>query len=199
VIAFTCATFLAGPQALGIGKASAATPTPPLAKPAAADPWATVAVKPLAPRSRKWRAGLVGALVLLPLLAVGVYFLLAGGGRQNEDGVQAASGPRDPKTGDGVKVPEGGAPAPKKDKTRDVVVVPKLHASLPKNPKIGDVVEVPLTASLKMKCAWVPPGDSWLGGGGGKPGTKKFTLNEGLWCGTYLHAADERASRTARR
>jgi formylglycine-generating enzyme required for sulfatase activity len=36
-----------------------------------------------------------------------------------------------------------------------------------------------------MQFAWVPPGDSWLGGGGGKPGTKPFTLRRGLWCGVY--------------
>jgi formylglycine-generating enzyme required for sulfatase activity len=36
-----------------------------------------------------------------------------------------------------------------------------------------------------MGFAWVPPGDSWLGGGDGKPGTKKFTLSQGLFCGVY--------------
>ena len=36
-----------------------------------------------------------------------------------------------------------------------------------------------------MKFAWVPPGKSWLGGGGGKPGTQEFTLPQGLWCGVY--------------
>jgi formylglycine-generating enzyme required for sulfatase activity len=51
--------------------------------------------------------------------------------------------------------------------------------------KIGDVIEVRLTSELKMKLAWVPPGRSWLGGGGGKPGTQEFTLAKGLWCGVY--------------
>jgi formylglycine-generating enzyme required for sulfatase activity len=51
--------------------------------------------------------------------------------------------------------------------------------------KIGDIIEVPLTASLKMKFAWVPPGTSWLGGGDGKPGQQQFTLPNGLWCGVY--------------
>ncbi len=36
-----------------------------------------------------------------------------------------------------------------------------------------------------MKFAWVPPGKGWLGGGDGKPGTKEFTLAQGLWCGVY--------------
>jgi formylglycine-generating enzyme required for sulfatase activity len=54
-------------------------------------------------------------------------------------------------------------------------------------PKIGDII----TNSLGMTFAWVPPGDSWLGehysssGGDGKPGTTKFTLPRGLWCGVY--------------
>jgi formylglycine-generating enzyme required for sulfatase activity len=42
-----------------------------------------------------------------------------------------------------------------------------------------------ITNSLGMAFAWVPPGDSWLGGGDGKPGTKAFTLKQGLWCGVY--------------
>ena len=44
---------------------------------------------------------------------------------------------------------------------------------------------VALGPGVEMKFAWVPPGESWLGGGGGKPGTKQFTLKEGLWCGVY--------------
>ena len=51
--------------------------------------------------------------------------------------------------------------------------------------KIGDIIELPLDSSLKVKFAWVPPGTSWLGGGGGKPGPEKFTLAKGLWCGVY--------------
>lgn len=51
--------------------------------------------------------------------------------------------------------------------------------------KIGDTIEVSLTEALRMKLAWVPPGKSWLGGGGGDPGTQKFTLSKGLWCGVY--------------
>jgi formylglycine-generating enzyme required for sulfatase activity len=42
-----------------------------------------------------------------------------------------------------------------------------------------------ITNSLDMKFAWVPPGQSWLGGGGGKPGSTPFTLPAGLWCGVY--------------
>jgi formylglycine-generating enzyme required for sulfatase activity len=38
---------------------------------------------------------------------------------------------------------------------------------------------------LGLRLAWVPPGTSWLGGGGGKRGRKKFTLGQGLWCGVY--------------
>jgi formylglycine-generating enzyme required for sulfatase activity len=36
-----------------------------------------------------------------------------------------------------------------------------------------------------MKCAWVPAGQSWLGGGGGTEGTTPFSLEKGLWCGVY--------------
>jgi formylglycine-generating enzyme required for sulfatase activity len=50
----------------------------------------------------------------------------------------------------------------------------------------GEVINVSLVPGVEMKFAWVPPGDSWLGGGGGKPGTKPFTLKQGLWCGVYL-------------
>jgi formylglycine-generating enzyme required for sulfatase activity len=31
----------------------------------------------------------------------------------------------------------------------------------------------------------VPPGKSWLGGGGGTPGAQEFTLPKELWCGVY--------------
>jgi formylglycine-generating enzyme required for sulfatase activity len=51
--------------------------------------------------------------------------------------------------------------------------------------KIGDVIEAPLTSTLKLKLAWVPPGRSWLGGGGDRSGTQEFTLPKGLWCGVY--------------
>jgi serine/threonine protein kinase len=47
--------------------------------------------------------------------------------------------------------------------------------------KVGDTI----TAALGMKFAWVPPGKSWLGGGGGNPGDTPFTLEQGLWCGIY--------------
>ena len=36
-----------------------------------------------------------------------------------------------------------------------------------------------------MEFVWVPVGDSWLGGGGGTPGTRKFRLEDGLWAGAY--------------
>jgi formylglycine-generating enzyme required for sulfatase activity len=63
----------------------------------------------------------------------------------------------------------------------------ELEITSPAQPrgKIGDVIEVLLTSVLKMKLAWVPPGQSWLGGGNGTPGRKKFTLPEELWCGVY--------------
>jgi formylglycine-generating enzyme required for sulfatase activity len=47
--------------------------------------------------------------------------------------------------------------------------------------RIGDR----MSNDLGMKFAWVPPGKTWLGGGGGKPGTQEFTLAKGLWCGVY--------------
>jgi len=36
-----------------------------------------------------------------------------------------------------------------------------------------------------MTCAWVPPGQGWLGGGGGTEGKTSFALEKGLWCGIY--------------
>ncbi len=51
--------------------------------------------------------------------------------------------------------------------------------------QIGDTIELPLSESSKMKFAWVPPGQSWLGGGDGKEGEIPFTLEKGLWCGVY--------------
>jgi formylglycine-generating enzyme required for sulfatase activity len=48
-------------------------------------------------------------------------------------------------------------------------------------PKVGDTI----TNALGMKFAWVPPGKSWLGGGGGTPGTQEFILAKGLWCGVH--------------
>jgi formylglycine-generating enzyme required for sulfatase activity len=42
-----------------------------------------------------------------------------------------------------------------------------------------------LMRATGMRLAWVPPGQGWLGGGGGKPGTQEFTLAQGLWCGVY--------------
>jgi formylglycine-generating enzyme required for sulfatase activity len=49
----------------------------------------------------------------------------------------------------------------------------------------GKMTTATKSNSLGMQFAWVPPGQSWLGGGGGKPGTKEFTLKDGLWCGIY--------------
>lgn len=50
---------------------------------------------------------------------------------------------------------------------------------------IGDRVELPLTETQSITMGWVPPGESWLGGGGGEEGTTAYTLEKGLWCGIY--------------
>ena len=55
---------------------------------------------------------------------------------------------------------------------------------LPK-PKIGDVRQIQITDSLSIPFAWVPPGQSWLGGGDGKEGEIPFKLDKGFWCGIY--------------
>ncbi len=39
--------------------------------------------------------------------------------------------------------------------------------------------------SLGLKLTWVPPGESWLGGGEGKEGEQHFVLERGLWWGVY--------------
>ena len=38
-----------------------------------------------------------------------------------------------------------------------------------------------LRNSLGMEFVWVPPGDSWLGGGGGTQGDRKVTVEKGFW------------------
>ncbi|MBI1832111.1 MAG: formylglycine-generating enzyme family protein [Planctomycetes bacterium] len=63
--------------------------------------------------------------------------------------------------------------------------------------KIGDVI----TNSLGMKFSYVPPGNSWIGGGGGATslnmprtlcsGAKSFTFPQMLWCGTYPVTQEE--------
>ena len=50
---------------------------------------------------------------------------------------------------------------------------------------IGDRVELPLTEAQNITMGWVPPGESWLAGGGGEEGTTAYTLEKGLWCGIY--------------
>jgi formylglycine-generating enzyme required for sulfatase activity len=75
-----------------------------------------------------------------------------------------------------------GSGADPESKERCVV---KITSPAQPRGKIGDVIEVSLTSTPKMKLAWVPPGQSWLGGGGGTPGTQEFTLSKGLWCGVY--------------
>ena len=42
-----------------------------------------------------------------------------------------------------------------------------------------------LKNSIGMEFVYVPAGESWLGGGGGTPGTKHFHLEEPRWCGIY--------------
>lgn len=48
-----------------------------------------------------------------------------------------------------------------------------------------DRIGARITNSQGMQFAWVPPGESWLGGESDKPGTTSFTLERGLWCGVY--------------
>ena len=50
---------------------------------------------------------------------------------------------------------------------------------------IGDRVVLPLTETQSITMGWVPPGESWLAGGGGEEGTNAYTLEKGLWCGIY--------------
>ena len=50
---------------------------------------------------------------------------------------------------------------------------------------IGDRVVLPLTETQNITMGWVPPGESWLAGGGGEEGTTAYTLEKGVWCGIY--------------
>jgi serine/threonine protein kinase len=67
---------------------------------------------------------------------------------------------------------------------------PRADKELPQPAKAverrpGKALTLSLGPGVEMPFAWVLPGESWLGGGGGKPGTKPFTLKQGLWCGVY--------------
>ncbi|MFM7151260.1 MAG: formylglycine-generating enzyme family protein, partial [Gemmataceae bacterium] len=62
---------------------------------------------------------------------------------------------------------------------------PKSTSSSSASKKTRPPIELKITKSQSVLFAWVPPGQSWLGGGGGKPGEKAFTLAKGLWCGIY--------------
>jgi formylglycine-generating enzyme required for sulfatase activity len=71
-----------------------------------------------------------------------------------------------------------------KSKPVEPAEITKPQNSAPKaqsSPKRGQLI----TNAVGMRFAWVPPGASWLGGGGNKPGTTPFTLKQGLWCGVY--------------
>ena len=50
---------------------------------------------------------------------------------------------------------------------------------------IGDRVELALTETQNITMGWVPPGESWLRGGGGEEGTTGYRLEKCLWCGIY--------------
>ena len=50
---------------------------------------------------------------------------------------------------------------------------------------IGDRVVLQLTKTQSITMGWVPPGESWLLGGGGKESTTGYTLEKGQWCGIY--------------
>ena len=58
-------------------------------------------------------------------------------------------------------------------------------------PKIGDVRQIKVMDTLSIPFAWVPPGQSWLGGGDGKEGETSFTLDKGFWCGIYEVTQEE--------
>jgi hypothetical protein len=58
-------------------------------------------------------------------------------------------------------------------------------------PKIGDVRQIKVMDTLSIPFAWVPPGQSWLGGGDGKEGETPFTLEKGFWCGIYEVTQEE--------
>jgi formylglycine-generating enzyme required for sulfatase activity len=77
----------------------------------------------------------------------------------------------------------GPVPPPEPTPRPKPIVAPATPAK--PAPRIGDTIDVPLTSSIKMTCAWVPSGQSWLGGGGGTEGKTSFTLEKGLWCGIY--------------
>ncbi len=56
---------------------------------------------------------------------------------------------------------------------------------------VGQTRLFALTEKTKSSFAWVPPGNSWLGGGGGKEGQNSFMLAQGLWCGQYEVTQEE--------
>jgi len=51
---------------------------------------------------------------------------------------------------------------------------------------IGDQLVLPLSETQSITMGWVPPGQSWLCGGGGNEGFWPFALKKGLWCAIFL-------------
>ena len=73
-----------------------------------------------------------------------------------------------------------------------VVFIPVTSAVEPsQRPTVGQTRLLPLTEKTKSSFAWVPPGDSWLGGGKDKEGQNPFSLAHGLWCGQYEVTQEE--------
>jgi formylglycine-generating enzyme required for sulfatase activity len=91
-----------------------------------------------------------------------------------------------PQTSPRVEQPKKENPGPSPGVTKPTTAAslekPKaIPVVVPAKPKPGDTI----TNALGMKFAYAPPGNSWLGGGGGKMGTVPFTLSEPIWCGVF--------------
>jgi len=56
---------------------------------------------------------------------------------------------------------------------------------------IGDQLVLPLSETQSITMGWVPPGQSWLCGGGDNEGFWPFALKKGLWCAIFLIAEEQ--------
>ncbi|MBL8829321.1 MAG: SUMF1/EgtB/PvdO family nonheme iron enzyme [Planctomycetaceae bacterium] len=65
-------------------------------------------------------------------------------------------------------------------------------SAIPASNSLDAVVNAPkFTNALGMEFVLVPKGKSWLGGGGGKPGTREFTVPRDFYLGTYEVTQEE--------
>jgi serine/threonine protein kinase len=138
---------------------------------------------PAPKRRRKWGVVLAGLLAAL-LVSLGLLLIHSFTGGPNDSRTEGTSRGQEDKNDSFAGGPsEGGnkgTARQREDKERPQPAKGEEH-----RPKEVKQMGVSIAPGIEMKFDWVPSGVTWLGGGGGKPGTYSFTLKEGLWCGVY--------------